>query len=63
MGAKGGGMSEERDEFPVEDEELSTHQEAIPVPFICGVRRVSARWIDDAREMETRQTKDNYAKK
>lgn len=63
MGAKGGGLAPEREEFPVEDEELSTHQEAIPIPWVCGVRRVSARWIDEALEMEVRQTRDKYGKK
>lgn len=29
----------------VDPEELSTNQEAAPVPWFCGTRRIGLRWI------------------
>ncbi len=53
-----------KDEVPVQEEEIATHQEAIPVPYLAGTRRVSLRWLTDATDMATKQSKDaNYGKK
>lgn len=58
------GTDIEKQDVPVQEEEIATHQEAIPVPYLAGTRRVSLRWITDATEMATKQSKDpNYGKK
>jgi len=31
--------------LPVDDEEVSTAPQAVPVPFIAGTRKVAIRWI------------------
>lgn len=51
MSAKGKEI--EREDLPVEDEEVSTHQEANPVPWLCGTRRVALRWITPAFALAT----------
>lgn len=53
----------ELDETTVEDEEISTHQETIPLPYLAGTRRLAVRWIDGALNMVTVQNKESYAKK
>jgi hypothetical protein len=62
--AKGTNTEVERDDWPVEDEDIATHQEAIPVPYMAGTRRIGARWITGALNMVTKQTEDpNWGKK
>lgn len=46
------------DEMPIEDEELATHQEAIPLPFLAGTRKIAVRWIGPAANMVTQQSTD-----
>ena len=41
----------ETDELPVEAEEVATHQEAIPLPYLAGTRKIAGRWISGARNM------------
>lgn len=58
------GTDIEKEDVPVQEEEIATHQEAIPVPYLAGTRRVSLRWITDARDMQTKQSQDaTYRKK
>lgn len=54
---------EELDETTLEDEELATHQENIPVPFLAGTRRVAVRWLDQALDMRTEQAPDSAPQK
>lgn len=63
MGSSNKGNSATRDEWPMEDEEVSTHQEAIPVRFLGGTRRVSAQWLDKALNMMTIRRKGKFGKK
>lgn len=58
-----GARSPERDEVPLEDESLDTAQEAIPVPYIAGTRRIALRWISPALDMITREAPDDVGKK
>lgn len=46
------------DEVPVGDEELATHQEAVPVPYLAGTRRVALRWVTGATDRITQQAPD-----
>jgi hypothetical protein len=46
------------DETTVEHEDLATHQENIPVPYLSGTRRVAVRWLDVALNMITEQAPD-----
>lgn len=62
--AKGNSIEPDRDEWPVEDEDIATHQEAIPVPYMAGTRRIGLRWMTPALDMRTRQAPDpSYGKK
>lgn len=45
--------------IPVEDEELSTHQEAVPVPSWWGTRHIALRWLAPAYDMITEQAPDD----
>lgn len=64
MGASHSGSgAEELDDVPAQEEEIATHQEAVPVPYVAGTRRVAARWLDDGIDMRVRQTSANYSKK
>lgn len=45
MGAKPKPLPVPKAPVPFEDEALSTHQEAIPVPLVQGTRMVAAVWI------------------
>ena len=56
MSAKG--KEPEREDAPVQDEEIATHQEAIPVPWLAGTRRVALRWISPAFAMATQVAPD-----
>lgn len=49
---------EEVDETTIEDEDLATHQENIPVPYVAGTRRVAVRWLDTALNLITEQAPD-----
>ena len=61
---KGSRTDIEKEDVPVQEEEIATHQEAIPIPWLAGTRRLSLRWITDATDMATRQAKDaNSGKK
>lgn len=51
------------DEVPVEDEALATHQEAIPLPYLAGTRKIAARWIGPAENMKTRLAESTPGKK
>jgi hypothetical protein len=61
--SKASGGPETAEDFPVEEEEVATHQEAVPVPYLAGIRRIAARWLDDGLDMKVRQTRDGYSKK
>ena len=56
--SKGANVDLERDDWPIAEEEVTTHQEAIPVPYIAGTRRVALRWVSPAVDMITIQAKD-----
>lgn len=56
MSAKGTDI--EKTELPVEEEEVATHQEAIPVPFVAGTRRVALRWMTPAFGLVTQLAPD-----
>jgi hypothetical protein len=52
------------DEMPIEDEEISTHQEAVPVPAFGGTRKLAVRWLGEAVDMITVQAEDSeFSKK
>jgi hypothetical protein len=61
----GGGKTPdlEPDLLPVEDEEVSTHQEAVPVPYLAGTQKIALRWISPALNMVTKQAPDQKAGK
>lgn len=63
MGSKGRARPEDVDETTLEAEDLATHQEAIPVPYLSGTHMVALRWISEATGMVTRQAPDNISKK
>lgn len=47
------------EEVPIGEEELATHQEAVPVPYLAGTRRVALRWITAATDRVTQQAPDD----
>ena len=51
------------DDIPAEAEEIATHQEAVPVPYLAGTRKLAARWLGPAVSMVTVQAEDAIAKK
>jgi hypothetical protein len=59
MGAKGKGPPAEVDETTMEDEDISTHQETIPIPLISGTRNLALRWLAPAYDMVSRQAPDS----
>lgn len=63
MSLKAKSPKTERDETSLESEDIATHQETIPVPFICGTGLVALRWIGPATNMVTKQAEDEPAKK
>lgn len=63
MSTKGRSQDIEVDETTLENEELATHQEVIPVPYFAGEQRIALRWITPALNMVTVQAKDGYKKK
>jgi hypothetical protein len=50
-------------DLPVEDEEIATHQEAIPVPFLAGTRKIAGRWISPATNLITKEAQNEVGKK
>lgn len=59
MSTKASKTPAELDDTTMEEEDLATHQETIPVPFVFGTRLVALRWISPALDMVTRQAKDD----
>lgn len=57
MSAKGK-SNVDYDETTVEAEDLPTHQEAIPVPYLAGTNLVAIRFLAAASGMITRQAPD-----
>jgi hypothetical protein len=60
---KGKNRPEELDETTLEQEELSTHQETVPVPYVAGTQLIALRWISPALDMVTKQAAQEYSKK
>jgi len=58
MSTKGKANVGEYDPTTLEDEDLPTHQEAIPVPCLSGTRLVALRWISPALNMVAEQAPD-----
>jgi hypothetical protein len=48
----------EKDDLPVEEEDVATSQEGIPIPWHGGTRRVAVRWITPALDMLTKEAPD-----
>lgn len=55
MSTKGRVNTEELTRDTLEEEELSTHQEAIPIPFLCGTQMVAIRFISPALDRVARE--------
>lgn len=53
-----GNISPERDETTIEEEDIATHQEAIPFPLSGGKRLVAVRFLDEARHQIEEQAPD-----
>ncbi len=53
----------ETDAVPIGDEEMATHQEAVPAPYLAGTRRVALRWMTGALDRVTQQAPDAPAGK
>lgn len=58
MSAKGRSNPVELNRDTIEEEELATHQEAVPIPSISGTRLVAVRWISPALDQVARQAKE-----
>jgi|GEM_PF-6167604 len=43
----------------IEDEELATHQETVPIPMMSGTRIIALRWISPALDKIARQAKQD----
>lgn len=52
-----------KDDLPLENEDFATFQEAIPVPYLAGKRKIAVRWIAPAAEMVTKKAKTPTGKK
>lgn len=50
-------------DLPVEDEDLSTQQEAVPWPFFAGEQLIGIRWLDEATNQLTQKSKTPIGKK
>lgn len=59
MSTKGVSAPAEVNRDTLEEEELSTHQEAVPVPYLAGTRMVAVRWLSGAMDQVARQAKDD----
>lgn len=55
MSAKGKAPAEELNRDTIEEEELATHQEIIPIPFLCGTQMVAIRFISPALDRVAKQ--------
>lgn len=55
MSAKGKAPAEELNRDTIEEEELATHQEIIPIPFLCGTQMVAIRFMSPALDRVARQ--------
>ncbi len=53
----------ERNELPVEEEDLATAQENLPIPLTSGTQRLAVRWITGARERITEEAPAATGKK
>ena len=51
------------DDLPVGDEEVTTHQEAVPLPYLAGTRKTACRWMTQAVNMLTKKSKTQAGKK
>lgn len=60
---KKGGAQIEREDVPVEDEDLSTAQDGVVVPYLAGTTRCSVRWFTPATDRVAIQAQDDLAKK
>jgi hypothetical protein len=49
----------EREDLPIEEEEMATSQEGIIVPWLNGTRRLAVRWVSSAEDMITREAPDD----
>lgn len=47
----------------IQEEEVATHQEAIPVPYFAGTRKIAVRWITPAISIITKKNKEAPTKK
>lgn len=56
--SKGANVDLEKEDWPVGEEEITTHQEAVPVPYMAGTRKVALRWISPAVDLVTVQAPD-----
>lgn len=59
MSAKGKSSPAELNRDTIEEEDLATHQEVVPVPFQAGTRLVALRWISGALDQVARQAKED----
>ncbi len=55
MSSKGADIPASVDETTLQDTDLATNQETIPVPYLAGTQRYAVRWLDAARNMITEQ--------
>lgn len=46
-----------------EEEEISTTQESVPVPYLAGTRKVAARWLSNVYNQFTREIQVDLGKK
>lgn len=53
----------EHESLPVEEEEVSSHREAEPLPYFAGTRKIALRWLGPATGMITRQAPSEKAGK
>jgi hypothetical protein len=51
------------DETTLEAEELATHQENVPLPWLAGTRKIAVRWLDNALDQRTEQAPDDRPQK
>lgn len=47
----------------IQEEEVSTHQQAIPVPYFAGTRKIAIRWITPAFNLVAIRAKNTLGKK
>jgi len=55
FGSKGARPLPESTPTGVEDEQLSTSQEAVPVPQMAGTRKISLKWISRVYNQHARK--------